>query len=155
VAGLKQQGAVALDDAELKKLIEQKSVWLENTVTGDKYMIIYSALGKGADAKPLPPIDPGAVTGQYPANQGEFQIRYVGKKTTLQSLSADPVAVSQFGTAQTYNIKDGKIVTELVGTPIEIAVYKLGEKYIAARNNEFGYANYEIVPAIPQISPLR
>src|SRR3990172_9425223 len=48
VADLKKKGAVALDDAQLKTLIVDKSTWLENTVTGDKYMIIYGALGKGA-----------------------------------------------------------------------------------------------------------
>jgi hypothetical protein len=49
---------------------------------------------------------------------------------------------------------NGKIVTDLVGTPIEIAVYELGDKYFAARSNEFGYANYEIIPAVAELSPL-
>ena len=56
--------------------------------------------------------------------------------------------------SRTYNIANGKIVTELVGTPIEIAVYKLGDKYFGARSNEFGYANYEMVPAEAELSPL-
>lgn len=43
-----------------------------------------------------------------------------------------------------YEIRDGKLVSELDGTPFEITVYKLGEKYMAARSNEFGYANYEV-----------
>ncbi len=30
------------------------------------------------------------------------------------------------------------------GTPFEIMVYKVGDKYMAARSNEFGYANYEV-----------
>jgi hypothetical protein len=35
------------------------------------------------------------------------------------------------------------------GTPFEVALYKDGDKYVAARSNEFGYANYEVqvVPA--------
>jgi hypothetical protein len=41
-----------------------------------------------------------------------------------------------------------------VGTPVEIAVYKAGDKYVAARSNEFGYANYEIVPAVAQLNAL-
>jgi uncharacterized protein DUF3604 len=155
VADLKKQGAVALSNDELKKLIQQKSVWLQNTVTGDKYMIIYGALGKGAGNKPLTPKDPGYVTQQLPENQGEMQIRYVGKKMPLQSLTSDPVDASYLGTSQTYNIKDGKIVTALVGTPIEISVYKVGNKYLAARSNEFGYANYEIIPVVTEVSPLR
>jgi hypothetical protein len=73
----------------------------------------------------------------------------------LQSLTGDPVAASYSGGSQTYNIQDGKIVTSLVGTPIETTVYKVGEKYLAARNNEFGYANYEIIPAVAEIAPVR
>ncbi len=155
MANLTQKGASALDDDELKKLIVHKSVWLQNTVTGDKYMIIYGELGLGAKPKALDPIDPGYVTERFPANQGELQIRYVGKKMPLQSLTGDPVAASYGGGSQTYNIKNGKIVTSLVGTPIETTVYKMGDKYLAARNNEFGYANYEIVPVPTEIAPLR
>jgi len=43
-----------------------------------------------------------------------------------------------------YEIKDGHIVTTLEGTPFELTVYQSGGKYVAARSNEFGYANYEI-----------
>jgi hypothetical protein len=82
-------------------------------------------------------------------------MRYVGKKVPLQSLTDDPVEASYRGTSQTYNIQDGKILTSLVGTPIEITVYKVGENYLAARSNEFGYANYEIIPAQAAIAPLR
>ena len=28
-------------------------------------------------------------------------------------------------------------------------MYKVGDQYIAARSNEFGYANYEILPKPP------
>jgi hypothetical protein len=154
VAELTKKGAVALNDAQLKALIVEKSVWLQNTVTGDKYMIIYGALGKGADAKGLTPSDPGFLTQRYPANQGQFQVRYVGRKVALQSLTGDTVEASYLGTSRTYNIVRGKIVTELVGTPIEIAVYKMGDKFYGARSNEFGYANYEIIPAVAELSPL-
>ena len=33
---------------------------------------------------------------------------------------------------------------ERVATPFEITVYKLGDKYVAARSNEFGHANYDV-----------
>ena len=155
MADLKKKGAVALNDAELKKLIVRKSVWLQNAVTGDKYMIIYGDLGRGDKPEKLEPIDPGYVTQRFPVNQGELQIRYVTKKMPLQSLTGDPVEASYRGTSQTYNIQDGKIVTSLVGTPIETTVYKVGDKYMAARNNEFGYANYEIIPAVAEIAPIR
>lgn len=38
VDSLKQQGAVALNADELKALIVEKSIWLQNTVTGDKFI---------------------------------------------------------------------------------------------------------------------
>ena len=55
VADLKKQGAVALNDAQLKALIVDKSLWLENMVTGDKYQLVYSASGKSATGKPATP----------------------------------------------------------------------------------------------------
>jgi len=32
----------------------------------------------------------------------------------------------------------------LGGAPFEVAVYKSGDKYLAARSSEFGFANYEV-----------
>jgi hypothetical protein len=154
VADLRKKGAAALNDAQLKALIEEKSVWLQNTVTGDKYMIIYGALGKGSSAAPLTPDNAGYVTQRFPVNQGQFQVRYVDKKMTLQSLTGDAAEAGRLGTSRTYSIKDGKIQTELVGTPIDITVYKVGDRYLAARSNEFGYANYEIIPVVQQLNPL-
>ena len=155
IADLKKQGAAQLDDAQLKALIEQKSVWFQNTVTGDKYMIVYGALGKGSETKPLNPKEPGYITQRFPTGQGQFQLRYVGKNVSMQSLTGDAVDASYLGSSRTYNINNGKIVTELVGTPIEITVYKLGDKFLAARSNEFGYANYEMIPAVGELSPLQ
>jgi len=41
------------------------------------------------------------------------------------------------------------VVTIIGGTPFDVMLYKDGDKYVAARSNEFGYANYEVtsVPA--------
>jgi hypothetical protein len=155
VADLKKQGAATLTDAQLKALVVEKSVWLQNTVTGDKYMIIYGALGRGADTKPLTPSDPGYVTQRFPTNQGQFQVRYVGRNVAMQSFTGDTAEASYRGASRTYDVVNGKIVTELVGTPIEIAVYKMGDKYLAARSDEFGYANYQIVPQVAELHPLR
>jgi hypothetical protein len=154
VAGLGKQGAVALNDDQLKALIEQKSVWLQNTVTGSKYMVVYGALGKGGNAGKLTPSEADYVTQQFPANQGQFQVRYVGTKV-MPSLAGNSIEASYEGTSRTYNIAHGRIVTDLVGTPIEFSVYKVGDKYIAARSNEFGYANYEIIPAVAELAPIR
>ncbi len=155
VASLKQQGAVLLSDAELKALIVEKSVWLQNAVTGDKYMIIFGALGKGPDTTAITPDKPDYVTQQFPENQGQMQVRYVARSVQMQSLTGDAVAASQLRTSRTYNIAKGKILTDLVGTPIETAVYKLGDKYFGVRGNEFGHANYEIIPAEHELSPIR
>ena len=154
VADLKKQGAVALNDAQLKALIVEKSVWLQNTVTGDKYKIVYSALGKGAAASTVNPSEPGYVTQRYPVNQGELRLQFVGRKAPMPSLSGDAADASDLGVTRSYTIANGKIVTTLSSTPIEIAVYKMGDKYVAARSNEFGFANYEIIPAVEELSPF-
>ena len=154
VADLKKQGAVALTDAQLRPLILGKSNWLQNNVTGDKYKIVYGAPGKGAGAKPIPPSEAGYNTQRFPVNQGQFQLKYVGRKMALPSLVGDASEGSHIGATRSYFIHNGKIVTALAGTPIEITVYKAGDKYVAARSNEFGYANYEIIPTQTEVSPL-
>jgi hypothetical protein len=154
VAELTKQGGAALTDAQLKALVVEKSIWLQNTVTGEKYKIIYGALGKGPDPQPLTPADPGFITQRFPANQGQFQVRDVRRNVALQSLTGDAFEASYLGTTHTYNITNGRIATDLAGTPIEIAVYKNGDKYVAARSDEFGYANYEMIPAVAELHPL-
>jgi hypothetical protein len=154
VADLTKQGAKPLGDAELRALVVQKSVWLQNTVTGSKYMIIYGALGQDGKAKQLTPSDPHYNTQAFPSGQGQYQLRWVGRDTTLQSLTGDAFEASHLGLTRTYNIARGRIITDLAGTPIETTVYKVGDKYVAARSNEFGFANYEIVQAEPQVAPL-
>ena len=153
VDALKQQGAVALDDAGLKALIVGKTPWLQNNVTGAKYSIYYSASG-AAGAKSLTPIDPAYDTAQMGGNQGQLKPDHAGRQYLEPSAVGDPAAASYLGTTSPYYINNGKLVTVIAGTPIEIAVYKLGDKYIGARSNEFGYANYEIVPAVPELNPL-
>ena len=128
VADLKKKGAVALNDAQLKALIVEKSTWLQNNVTGDKYQIVYGASGKSASGKPATPIQPGYVTERFAANQGQFWLRFVGRKVTLPSLTGNPVEASYLGNSGPYFINNGKIVTALVGTPLEITVYKVGRQ---------------------------
>ena len=47
------------------------------------------------------------------------------------------------------------MVTIVSQDPFALTIYKLGDTYYGARSNEFGYANYEIIPD-PQfvINPL-
>ena len=35
-----------------------------------------------------------------------------------------------------------------------MTVYKMGDKLLAARSNEFGFANYEIIPQPHALDPL-
>jgi hypothetical protein len=51
------------------------------------------------------------------------------------------------GSSADYKIGDGHILTTVDGTPFELTVYSSGNKFIAARSNEFGYANYEVQTA--------
>jgi Protein of unknown function (DUF3604) len=154
LADLKKQGAVALDGTQLKALIVQKSPWLQNNVTGDKYQMIYGNSGKVASSKPAEPIEPGFVTQQFADNQAQLQIIHVGKNALQPSEVGDLANASYLGSTKPYYINNGKIVTEIRGTPIEITVYKMGDKYLAARSNEFGYVNYEIIPEVAELNPL-
>ena len=154
VADLVKQGAKALSSEEIAALIVHQSVWLENTVTGDKYQIIYGASGPGKDTTTLTPSDPGYVTGQFAANQGQLMLKFVGRKMNLPSLMGDAVEASRLGVTRPYFINDGKLVTELAGTPVTITIYKLGDKVYGARSNEFGHANYMMVPAVDVLDPI-
>ncbi len=68
-----------------------------------------------------------------------------GKRIDTE-LASDANSVSS--TSAAYEIKDGHIVTTIEGTPFELTVYQSGDKYIAARNNEFGHANYELTRVV-------
>ena len=47
------------------------------------------------------------------------------------------------------------MVTKVPQDPYSVTIYKLGDTYYGARSNEFGYANYEMIPS-PQfvVNPL-
>ena len=119
VADLQQRGAVALDDAQLKQLIVGKTFKVRNTVTGQRFEILY-----GLDGRRLIL----SVDGKQPPH-GEV---------------GDVLHSGELGSPAHYEIRGGKIVTTIANTPFEITVYKVGDKYVAARSNEFGYANYEV-----------
>jgi len=124
VADLSAKGGTALTDDELKTLIVGKSYWLRNTVTGQVLKARY---------------DEG----------GSVMLLHVGKRATLTSMTGNQPRNAYQNVALPYSIRDGKIVTLLSGTPIEMAVYKLGNQYFGARSNEFGYANYEFLTKGP------
>ena len=119
VAALKSKGAKALGDADLKKLVTGKIISVRNTVTGQQFDVTYGAEGQRLIT---------SVDGKPPRPAEYLNLMHGG----------------QLGTAANYEIKGGHIVTTIDGTPFEVAVYQMGDKYVAARNNEFGYANYEV-----------
>ncbi len=119
VADLKGKGATALGDAELKALVIGKTVSVRNTVTGQQFDILYGSDGKRLITN---------VNGKAPSAAEIMNMMHGG----------------QLGAPATYEIKDGHIITTLGGSPFEVTVYKTADKYVAARSNEFGYANYEV-----------
>ena len=57
------------------------------------------------------------------------------------------------GIPTAYAVRDGKIVTYFGNAPYAMTVYTLGDKTYAARSNEFGFANYEIIPTPSALNP--
>jgi len=95
------------------------------------------------------------VTGeQFSANftpEGNTIVFRAGFNTVMPS-GFGKVALNGYeGTTGRYEIVDGKLVTYVSQDPYAVAIYKLGNTYYGARSNEFGYVNYQIVPA-PQIA---
>jgi hypothetical protein len=154
VDDLKKQGAVALNDAQLKALIVDKSPYFQNNVTSVKYRMIYGASGRANATEQLTPSDAGYFPAKMAQNQGQGRFSLVGRGAVQPSAVGDPAASSYLGLTSPYYINNGKIVTEMVGTPIEVTAYKLGDKYYGARSDEFGYANYEIIPEVKELNPL-
>jgi len=123
VADLKKQGATALTDAELKTLLVGHFVWVRNNVTGVRFKSIYTI-------------------------EGQTLIYYVGRNALLPSEVGEVARNGYQGLSSAYLIQDGKVRTWLQQTPFDVTVYKLGDHYFGARSNEFGYANYEIIPPV-------
>jgi hypothetical protein len=125
VTDLKAKGATALGDAQLKTLIVGKAFWVRNNVTGAQFSVSYTA-------------------------EGQSNTWHVGRYSTLPSSVGNPVRDGYQGTTTPYKIENGKVVTTISQDPFAVTIYKLGDTYYGARSNEFGYANYEMIPT-PQI----
>ena len=130
VADLQKKGAVALNDQQLKELIVGKAFWVRNNVTGDQISENFTA-------------------------EGQTAVFHVGRYASVPSGFGNLMRDGQQGATGPYKIEGGKLVTYVAQDPYSVAVYKLGDNYFGARSNEFGYANYEIVP-YPQfvVNPL-
>ena len=126
VADLTKKGASALNDAQLKALIVGKAFWLRNNVTGEQFS-------------------------QNFTTEGKTIVFRVGTSTDMPSSYGDVVGDGYRGLTSAYKIEGGKVVIPVSQHPYALTFYKLGKDTYAARSNEFGYANYEIIPA-PQIA---
>ena len=119
VPDLKQKGAETLDDAQLTQLVVGKTLTVRNTVTGQQFQISYGKSGRRLIL---------SVDGKQP-NPGE---------------AFDVTGAGALGSPAPYEISGGQIITTIGETPFAVTVYKVGDKYWAARSNEFGYANYAL-----------
>jgi hypothetical protein len=126
VTELKGKGAALLNDAQLRALIVGKSTWLQNNVTNDEFVIAWN-------------------------EDGQRQIKYVNPKVPQPSEVGDVAREGYLGLSSAYQIEGGKIISRVGDAPFETAVYQLGDKHYAARSNEFGYANYELISVPAQL----
>jgi Protein of unknown function (DUF3604) len=128
VADLTTKGATALGEDQLKALLVGKSIWLRNAVTGQLLKVRYD-------------------------EDGNALILHAGRSANLPSESGDLARESYQNVPTPYEIKNGKLVTTFANSPIETTFYKSGDSIRAARSNEFGYANYEVVPPPANLVP--
>ena len=130
VTDLKAKGATQLGDAQLKALIVGKAFWVRNNATGEQFSVAYTA-------------------------EGNSNVWHIGHNATIPSYVGNPVRNGYEGVTTPYKIEGGKVVTSTSQAPYSMTIYKLGDTYYGARSNEFGYANYEIIPS-PQfvLNPL-
>jgi len=130
VAQLKAKGATRLADAQLKALIVGKAFWVRNNVTGDQFSESFTS-------------------------EGNTTVFHIGKNAIVPSGYGNVFREGSEGTTIPYKIGDGRLITLMSQDPYSTTVYKLANTYYGARSNEFGYANYEIIPS-PQyvLNPL-
>jgi hypothetical protein len=125
VAELKKKVAAPLNNAQLKALISGKAFWVQNNVTGEQFSQSFTA-------------------------EGHMTTFHLGTNAVVPSGYGNVVRDGYEGATVPYRIEGGKLVTFISQDPYSVTVYKLGNTYFGARSNEFGYANYEMIPT-PQI----
>jgi hypothetical protein len=121
VAYLKTNGAAALDQAALTTLVLGKDTWLRNAVTGGIFRIVWQANGQRTF---------------WNINPSDPQPQHFG-------FDAEG---SYLGLTSAYSVTGGKIVEDFGNAPLTWTAYKFGDKTLLARSDEFGFANYEVIP---------
>ena len=68
------------------------------------------------------------MTSKLSQNQGQNQIDHAGRGVVQPSAVGDLAQRSYLGTSSPYYINNGKIVTVIAGTPIEVTAYRSSPK---------------------------
>ena len=121
IADLKAKGATPLGDAQVKSLVVGKAFWVRNNVTGQTFSASYTS-------------------------EGHANFWHIGKNEIVPSGYGNVFRDGYRGTTVPYKVEGGKVITFVSQDPYSVTVYKLGDTYYGARSNEFGYANYEMIP---------
>lgn len=121
VADLKDKGAAVVSEDELKALVEGKAFWLKNNVTGEQFWQSFTA-------------------------DGHTTVYRVGTGAEMPSGFGKVALDGYEGLTSPYKVEGGQLVTFVSQDAYAYTFYKLGDAYFAARSNEFGFANYQIVP---------
>ena len=121
IASLKQQGVMPLDNASLSEMIVGKNTWLKNIVTGSVFRIVWDKNGQRT---------------VWNINPADDQPQHMGfaAQDSFQGLST------------AYSITGSNVVEDFGDSPISWTAYKVGEKTLLARSDEFGFVNYEVIP---------
>lgn len=123
VADLQMKGGVAFTNVQLTALVVNRFIWVQNNIAGGRMKIICT-------------------------NEGQTLAIHLGRNALLPSQVGGAAQTAYSGMPFPRLIENGEIMSWLQQTPSEVTVYKLGGKYYGARSNEFGYANYEIIPPV-------
>ncbi len=123
VTELKKKGATALNDAQLKALIVGKAFWLRNNVTGEQFSQNFTA-------------------------EGQTIIFRVGnERHHAERASATSCATATRARPRPTRSKAASSSSRWRRSRMRSRSTSSATRTYAARSNEFGYANYEIVPA--------
>lgn len=129
VADLKSGGGTTQDQDALEELVAGKSLWLNNLVTDGVFRIVWQA-------------------------NGQRTLWNVNPRFPMPQRFGDAARDSHLGLSIDYVVEGGKIVEEFGNGPLTWMAYKSGDKTLLARSDEFGYANYEIIPVPSKLIDL-
>lgn len=129
IADLRKSGVTSFTDAELAELVVGKDVWLKNAVTGAIFGIAWETGGQRT-FRNINPRDP--------------QPQHFG-------FAAED---SYLGVSTAYTISNGRIMEDFGDAPLSWTAYKSGDKTLLARSDEFGFANYEVIPVPVELVDL-